>query len=31
MSLYDINPKGTLCVTTLKSAWLDLLERAKRR
>ena len=30
MSLYDINTKGTLCVTTLKLAWQALLARAKR-
>ncbi len=31
MSLYDINTKGTLCVTTLKLALLALLVQAKRR
>lgn len=29
MSLYDINTKGTLCVTTLKLAWYTLLALAK--
>lgn len=31
MSLYDINTKGTLCVTTLKLAWQVLLVQAKPR